>query len=325
MQKTVIINRGIPASGKSTFAKEIVSKLPQKGLEAISCSADDYFMVDGGYRFDPSKLREYHLRNQDRFKNALKDDIDIVICDNTNIEPWEAKPYYEMAKEYSYRVVLMDFEPRDISSHHQAQSNDDYRHNIPLATLEEIESRYKNYKELTQKSSYPTSKQPKREYSEETHRVEEYSELSEPFYYDDLIKVSSKDYLKIKETVADMILKKMRDYSLDEIKLIPKEYKIIMEEMNKRADKTITTYDLEHIVGKSPKQIKRYIEELREEFHNIIDIKVGKKNGYKLIDNFDAFIEAFDNDKDIDELFYLAQESNPELFKKLENIAIFTQ
>jgi predicted DNA-binding transcriptional regulator YafY len=45
---------------------------------------------------------------------------------------------------------------------------------------------------------------------------------------------------------------------------------------------------------------------------------VGKKNGYKLVDNFDAFIEAFKNIDEYDELFYLAQESNPQLFKKLE-------
>ena len=52
MQKIVIINRGIPASGKSSFAKEIVRGIGEYGLTSISCSSDDYFMVDGEYKFD---------------------------------------------------------------------------------------------------------------------------------------------------------------------------------------------------------------------------------------------------------------------------------
>ena len=60
------------------------------------------------------------------------------------------------------------------------------------------------------------------------------------------------------------------------------------------------------------------MEDLKDEFHNIIDIKVGRKKAYKLIDRFDVFIEAFNKVNDIDDLFYLAQKSNPELFKKLE-------
>ena len=102
MLKTVIINRGIPASGKSTFARNIVSTLTEHGLSALACSTDDFFMIKGEYHFDVSKLREYHMKNQEVFKKALHDEIELVICDNTNIEPWEAKPYYEIAKEYKY-------------------------------------------------------------------------------------------------------------------------------------------------------------------------------------------------------------------------------
>lgn len=91
-----------------------------------------------------------------------------------------------------------------------------------------------------------------------------------------------------------------------------------MMEFQKRADKSLTAYDLEDKLGKSPKQIERYIEELQCEFHNIIDIKIGRKKGYRLIDSFDIFIEAFNSFEELDELFYLAQESNPELFRKMD-------
>jgi len=323
MQKTVIINRAIPASGKSTFAKKIVSTLQERGISAISHSTDDFFMVDGEYMFDVSKLREYHLKNQEDFEYSLQNDVEVVICDNTNIEPWEAKVYYNLAKRYKYKVILIDFEPRDIELHHQAQSNEDYRRDIPLDILQDMKSRYENYKPLTQKHSYPTSKQPKREYSQKEQRVIEHDEPSEPFYYDSLIKVSADDYMKTKEIIGDLVLKMIRDYSHNEIKLIPQHYKIIIREFKKRADKTLTAYDLKDILDKSTKQIERYIEDLQSEFYNIIETqKRGKRKAYKFIDTIEVFTEAFKQFDDFDELFYLAQESDPELFKKLEYLTI---
>jgi predicted DNA-binding transcriptional regulator YafY/predicted kinase len=318
MKKTVIINRGIPASGKSTFAKNIVKTIVDNGFSAIRCSTDDFFMVDGEYRFDQSKLRRYHTLNQQNFENALKDDMYLVICDNTNIEPWEANVYYQLAKKYNYEVILMDFESRDLDLHLQVQSNDDYNHNIPQEVLEDMYQRYSLFEELTQKSSYPTSKHLKKYYDESTKQVQTLDEYSEPFYYDKLIKVSSEDFEALKDRIGNLVLDKMKEYLLEDIKLIPKEYKIIMQEISKSASKTITAYELKDRLGKSPKQIERYLGDLMREFHNLIEFKEGRKKAYKLIDDFDAFIEAFQNMDEFNELFYLAQESNPKLFKKLE-------
>jgi len=318
MKKTVIINRGVPASGKSSFAKEIVSTFKSKGLRATTHSTDDFFMVDGEYRFDESKLREYHLKNQDAFFEALKSGVDLVICDNTNIEPWEAKVYYNMAREFHYKVILMNFKPRDVEAHFQDQNNEAYKHNIPKEILEAMLERYECYDELTAPFSYPTSKLPKKEYDEKSQKVEVKEEASEPFYYDHLITIESNEYFKIKDIAAGMIINSMREFDIDEIKLIPQQYKKIMKEFHKRADKTLTAYDLKLVFSKSIKQIERYCEDLMYEFSNIIELKKGKKKAYKLVDSFEVFIEAFKQDKNVDELFYLAQESNPELFKKLD-------
>ena len=321
MKKTVIINRGIPASGKSTFTKNIIQTVCNVGLSAIKCSTDDFFMVDGKYRFDPTKLRKHHILNQQKFKTALEQDTYLVICDNTNIEPWEANIYYQLAKEYNYEVILMNFEPRDIASHLQAQVNGDYEHNIPKEVLESMYNSYALFEELTQKSSYPTSKHLKKDYDEATQQVQIQDEYSELFYYDKLIKVSSEDFEILKDSIGELILNKMKEYSLEDIKLVPKEYKIIMQEISKKASKTITAYELVGLLGKSTKQIERYIDKLIDVFHNIIEVKQGKKKAYKLIDNFDILVEAIEASKDkteLDELFYLAQKSNPKLFKKLE-------
>jgi hypothetical protein len=148
--------------------------------------------------------------------------------------------------------------------------------------------------------------------------VQTLDEYSEPFYYDKLIKVSSEDFEALKDRIGNLVLDKMKEYLLEDIKLIPKEYKIIMQEISKSASKTITAYELKDRLGKSPKQIERYLGDLMREFHNLIEFKEGRKKAYKLIDDFDAFIEAFQNMDEFNELFYLAQESNPKLFKKLE-------
>lgn len=321
MYKIAIINRGIPASGKSTFAKEIKQKLSQKyGLETIICSTDDFFYKNGKYIFDRDKLREYHLKNQERFQKALDKKVDVVICDNTNIEPWEAEPYYYMAKVNNYKVILIDFEPRELKSHIKAQSNSGYEHNIPQDILENMWKRYIDFKELTDKYSYPKEIHKKKIFNELLNKTEQTDELSEPFFYDKLIKISVKEQKEIFKIIPDLVYQNMRDFSLDEISLIDEELKAIMEEFMLRADKTLTAYDLKDKLGKSVKQIERYIEDkLMVEFGNIIPTKKGRKKAYKLIDTYDVFIEAFKNRDDLDYLLELARETSPELFKKLEH------
>jgi len=49
--KELILLRGLPGSGKSTLAKS---------LDGIHIEADQFFMIDGEYRFDASKLKDAH-------------------------------------------------------------------------------------------------------------------------------------------------------------------------------------------------------------------------------------------------------------------------
>jgi adenylate kinase family enzyme len=51
MEKIIYLVRGIPGSGKSTFAKS---------LGGTHFETDQFFMVDGKYNFDGSKLKEAH-------------------------------------------------------------------------------------------------------------------------------------------------------------------------------------------------------------------------------------------------------------------------
>lgn len=99
---TAIIMRGIPGSGKSTFARELA-----EGKHAVICSTDDYFVKDGTYARDISKLAKYHEQNLERFIESLKDGVPLVICDNTNVRRDHYSAYVRFAEHYDYRVAIV--------------------------------------------------------------------------------------------------------------------------------------------------------------------------------------------------------------------------
>ena len=95
----VLILAGLPGSGKSKLAKE---------LEALNTntrivSSDAYFMHNGEYKFDPSKLGEAHDQcwkdytgTCDRAGNWTHSG-GLLIVDNTNTSPFELAPYVRYA------------------------------------------------------------------------------------------------------------------------------------------------------------------------------------------------------------------------------------
>lgn len=120
-KKTVIINRAVPGSGKTIISRCITQALINEGLQ-ISChSTDDFFMINGRYCFDINKLYDYHVQNLDNFTQDLKKGYDVVICDNTNILPWQCESYTECARQFGYQVIFLNFQPRRLEDHVRAQ------------------------------------------------------------------------------------------------------------------------------------------------------------------------------------------------------------
>lgn len=98
----MIIMQGPSGSGKSTMAK-----LLAKEMNALVFSTDDFFYDENGnYNFDSKKLPEFHQRNQERAREALKQGRNVII-DNTNILCWQAKPYVKMAIEAGITPVFI--------------------------------------------------------------------------------------------------------------------------------------------------------------------------------------------------------------------------
>lgn len=105
----VMILRGLPGSGKSTFAAEIMAKHHYCAV----CSADNYFMFGGEYRFDAVKLPLAHdacLRKYVAFLHTPPANLPVkLIVDNTNILVWEIAPYYRLAEVFGHQVKVITF------------------------------------------------------------------------------------------------------------------------------------------------------------------------------------------------------------------------
>jgi hypothetical protein len=149
--KTVIINRAVPGSGKTTISKNIISSLQLAGLSVSKHSTDDYFMCGNQYCFNPHKLHEYHEANLDCFITDLKNNVDVVICDNTNLIPWETYPYTSNARKFGYKIIFINFFPRALEEHVKTQQVTPEKpdaHGVPEITLKKFICDFYNYNSL---------------------------------------------------------------------------------------------------------------------------------------------------------------------------------
>lgn len=125
MEKTITICRGIPGSGKSTFAKT---------LGGIHIEADQYFVgTDGNYNFDGSKIKNAHAWCLDSVKTNMAAGRDKIVVSNTFTQEWEFQPYLELAKEYGYKTFTIIVENR------HGNTNE---HNVPEDKIEQMKNRF---------------------------------------------------------------------------------------------------------------------------------------------------------------------------------------
>lgn len=127
--KTLYIVRGLPGSGKSTFAKT---------LGGTHFETDNFFMVDGEYKFDGTKIKEAHNWCQNGVNSAMILNNtaglnETIVVSNTFTQEWEMKPYFEMAETYGYRVFSIIVENR-----HGGVN----QHNVPEEVLNSMKNRF---------------------------------------------------------------------------------------------------------------------------------------------------------------------------------------
>jgi predicted kinase len=101
--KELFLVRGCPGSGKSTLAES---------LGGSHMEADKYFTYEGKYEFDGSKLKEAHAWCQNAVRVFMGNKSKRVVVSNTFTQEWEMQPYYDLAKEYGYKVFSIIVENR---------------------------------------------------------------------------------------------------------------------------------------------------------------------------------------------------------------------
>ena len=101
--KELFLLRGLPGSGKSTLAKS---------LGGFHVEADMFFMKDGEYRFDGSKLKDAHEWCQNEVNLAMilnhtTGANNKIVVSNTFTQEWEMKAYTDLAESYDYNVFSL--------------------------------------------------------------------------------------------------------------------------------------------------------------------------------------------------------------------------
>ena len=142
---------GIPGSGKSTCAKTL--KDWHDTPNSVICSADDYFMVNGVYKFDAADLFHAHKWCQSKFKQALEDGTEVIIVDNTNVNYQQIKTYYDMFTDaqYLYEHSSINMVRPDTSWCFDAEECFKRNaHSVPLEVIKKMLNEIKNtsYQEM---------------------------------------------------------------------------------------------------------------------------------------------------------------------------------
>lgn len=99
----LFIIRGLPGSGKSTKARQML----REGQITKHLESDMYFESTEGYIFDKDKLPEAHAWCRKECRKALERGENIAVT-NTFIRRWEAQDYFDMAMEYGADVKVIE-------------------------------------------------------------------------------------------------------------------------------------------------------------------------------------------------------------------------
>ena len=133
MSKLLVLLRGLPGSGKSSFAKHMWS-------DFVICEADQFFYdPEGNYNFDPSKLRAAHKYCRDKVETFMSDNeknsqfYPEIVVSNTFTREWEMDEYFKLAKKYNYQVVSLIVENRHGNKN---------VHGVPDSKIEEMKNRF---------------------------------------------------------------------------------------------------------------------------------------------------------------------------------------
>lgn len=131
----MIILRGLPGSGKSTYTESLKRSKEGTWTNVIVCNADDYHKdEEGNYLFDIKNVGMAHGKCLMKYVHALaanhmNQDSTVLVVDNTNTQTHEIAPYYALAQTYNLPVKIVRL---DCSFAKSCRSN---IHRVPATTI----------------------------------------------------------------------------------------------------------------------------------------------------------------------------------------------
>ena len=120
----LVIVRGAPGSGKSTFAK---NQFPNHKVFAT----DDFFMVDGVYKYDKTKVGENHQKCFDAVARCLASGQNAVVA-NTFTMQWEMQKYFNLCQQNGYNLRV----------YHMTNTGFQNKHGVPDDIVDRMKSQY---------------------------------------------------------------------------------------------------------------------------------------------------------------------------------------
>lgn len=146
----LILIRGLPGSGKSTFAKFLLKVLETSAGEAIDsyCAVDTHWVeadryfenpTTGEYKFDPEKIKDAHDWCQKTARIGLQSGANVIVS-----RIWEMQPYIDMAEKCDHELVVHDLFDAGFSLEELWRRN---THSVPFETILKMSERWEKYSE----------------------------------------------------------------------------------------------------------------------------------------------------------------------------------
>jgi len=120
--KSLYIIRGLPGSGKSTYAKS---------LAGVHFEADDYFMHNGEYIFNGKELSRAHESCRLNVLTAMLHGEETITVANTFTTRKEMAPYFDLAVKYNYLIRIVN-----------CTGNYGSIHSVPEEAIERMRARW---------------------------------------------------------------------------------------------------------------------------------------------------------------------------------------
>lgn len=106
--KVLILLRGLPGCGKTSFAKFLKSQSTQDNQIAIYSVNSFFEQKDGQYIFDGRRVRDSKKKAYSSVTSMMKESTPVIIVDDYHVTISDVKPYIEDAESHDYNVEIVE-------------------------------------------------------------------------------------------------------------------------------------------------------------------------------------------------------------------------